>query len=164
MKKLLIVAAMAALAYGGVRVLRGHHTDEAATEATVTDGDQLALDRLWVDHMPRNDKDTIQVFAAITEEPLGIFQATSVWKGAFEMFVYEAHGEEIRMVFPQTNDHAKVKAKARTCNDKRDMDYCLELDGSSRGVKRYYSRKGWEIDGHMQDRIETLLRSLPAQD
>jgi hypothetical protein len=25
------------------------------------------------------------------------------------------------------------------------MDYCLELSGASRGVKRYYSRKGFEI-------------------
>ena len=25
------------------------------------------------------------------------------------------------------------------------MDFCLELEGSSRGVKKYYSREGWEI-------------------
>jgi hypothetical protein len=30
------------------------------------------------------------------------------------------------------------------------MDYCLELEGSSHGVKRYYSREGWEI-GSMRD-------------
>src|SRR5262245_2386320 len=157
MKKLLVVLLVVGTAVAAWRWRSG------STEATATDS-KLVFNRVWIDHMPKNDKDTIQVFAAITEEPLGIFQATSVWKGAFEMFVYESSGDEIRMVFPQTNDRAKVKAKARACNDKRDMDYCLELDGSSRGVKRYYSRKGWEIDGHIQDRVETLLRSLPAED
>ena len=45
------------------------------------------------------------------------------------------------------------------------MDYCLELTGTNRGVKKYYSRKGWEIDGnHMQDRIESMLRTLPSED
>ena len=155
MKKLLVVLLVVGTAVAAWRW---------RSDSVETTDSKLVFNRLWIDHMPRNDKDTIQVFAAITEEPLGIFQATSVWKGSFEMFVYEASGEEIRMVFPQTNERAKVKAKARTCDDKRDMDYCLELDGSSRGVKRYYSRKGWEIDGHMQDRIETLLRSLPAED
>ena len=134
-----------------------------SAEVDTTDS-RLVFNRIWIDHMPRNDKDTIQAFAAITDEPIGIFQATSVWKGAFELFRYESHDDEIRMVFPQTNEKNKVKAKAKSCSEK-DMDYCLELSGSSRGVKRYYSRKGWEIDGnHMQDRIETLLRSLPTTD
>jgi hypothetical protein len=157
MKKLLVVLLVVGTAVAAWRWRSG--SAEVATD------DKLVFDRLWVDHMPRNDKDTIQIFAAITDEPIGIFQATSAWKGAFEIFRYESHGDEIRMLFPQTNDREKVKSKARTCNDKRDMDYCLELSGGSRGVKKYYSRKGWEIDGnHMQERVETLLRSLPATD
>ena len=47
-------------------------------------------------------------------------------------------------MYPQSGDKERITAKARPCDD-RDMDYCLELDGGSHGVKKYYSRKGWEI-------------------
>ena len=158
MKKLLVGLLVVGTAVAAWRWRSGSSESEAID-------DKLVFDRLWVDHMPRNDKDTIQIFAAITDEPIGIFQETSVWKGAFELFRYESHDGEIRMVFPQNNDRNKVKANARACNDKRDMDYCLELTGTNRGVKKYYSRKGWEIDGnHMQDRIESMLRTLPHED
>jgi hypothetical protein len=158
MKKLIVALLVVGTAVAAWRWRSGSSESEAID-------DKLVFDRLWVDHMPRNDKDTIQIFAAITDEPIGIFQETSAWKGAFELFRYESHEGEIRMVFPQSNEKNKVKAKARTCNDKRDMDYCLELTGTNRGVKKYYSRKGWEIDGnHMQDRIESMLRTLPSED
>ena len=106
---------------------------------------ELVTNRLWVDHIPRNDRDMAQVFAAITEEPLGVFQAASQWKRQAELFRYEAHGEEFRLVFPQNGDREKVVMKASRCNE-AGMDYCLEVRGASRGVKQYYSRKGWEID------------------
>ena len=105
----------------------------------------LVLNRLWLDHLPKNAKDTVNVFVAVTEQPLGVFQAASQWKGSFEIFTHEASGGELRLVFPQTGEKEKVKARAWKCKE-RDMDYCLELAGSSRGVKRYHSRTGWEID------------------
>ena len=105
-----------------------------------------ALDRIWIDHLPKTESDTIHIFAAITQEPMGIFQATSQWKGNFELFVYEAHGDTIRAVYPQDRSKEELKVSARTCSDMRDMDYCLEIKGASRGPKKYYSRKGWEIE------------------
>jgi len=119
--------------------------------------ENLVTDRLWVDHIPRNDRDTIQVFLALTEEPIGAFQAASAWKGQYEIFKYEAHGDEYRMVFPQTGSRDKVKATATECS-RGGMDYCLELDGTSRGVKKYYSREGWEI-GSLND-AEKLTKQL----
>lgn len=141
MKKTLLVLALATTAtYSAWRVTRGSDAPAAAHD------DRLALDRIWIDHIPRNDRDTFQVFAAITQEPFGIFQATSQWKGAFELFRYEAHGGEMRVVYPQTGEREKIKVNARACNEKG-FDYCLELSGASRGVKRYYSLEGWVIDG-----------------
>jgi hypothetical protein len=44
------------------------------------------------------------------------------------------------------------------------MDFCLELDGASRGVKRYYSREGWEIRGPRDlDAIEREVASVRAE-
>ena len=120
---------------------------------------RLVVDRLWIDHVPRNDRDTVRVFAAVSKQAMGLFQATSQWRGAFEAFRFEASGGELRLVFPQTGDRETVRAKARRCND-GGMDYCLELDGASRGVRRYYSREGWEIGGG-QD-LDAVARQLDA--
>lgn len=131
MKKLLLAVVMVSMGCSG---------PEAKVEK------MTALDRIWIDHLPKTESDTIHIFAAITQEPMGIFQATSQWKGNFELFVYEAHGDTIRAVYPQDRSKEELKVSARTCSDMRDMDYCLEIKGASRGPKKYYSRKGWEID------------------
>jgi hypothetical protein len=149
-KALLAMVAVAGTSYGVYQWRSDEPAPPKAHDVSVTD-------RLWIDHIPRSDKDVIQVFAALTEEPVGIFQATSQWKGEFELFRYEQHGGEFRMLFPQTGTRDRVRAKATECN-RGGMDYCLELDGASRGVKRYYSREGWEI-GSVRD-IDALKAKL----
>lgn len=139
-KTLLVTALVATVGYGGWRLAhRGHDA------AVMTDDSKLALDRIWIDHIPRTERDTIQVFAAVTEEEFGVFQATSMWKGAFELFQFKGKGGEIKATFPQDGDKETIKLKARPCSENQ-MDYCMEISGTSRGVKTYYSRKGWEIE------------------
>jgi hypothetical protein len=159
MKKLLVLAVISTCAFAGWRVMRGG--DDVASVAQ--HDNKLVLDRIWIDHMPKHERDQISAFLAITDEPVGVFQTASMWKGHYELFRYEAHGGEIRILFPQDNHRERVKAKAHRC-DQGDFDYCLELDGASRGVKRYYSRKGWEIDGarspdELRARIEAVLQA-----
>jgi hypothetical protein len=154
MKKVLLVV-LAVIAAASLWSTR-HHADSSVDKSLVTD-------RLWIDHIPRNERDTIRVFAAVSKQAVGVFQATSQWRGAFEAFRYEASGGELRLVFPQTGDRETVRATARRCNE-GGMDFCLELDGASRGVKRYYSREGWEIRGdHDLDAIERQLDAVRAQ-
>ena len=81
----------------------------------------------------------------------------STWKGQFEAFRHESHGEEMRIVFPHTGDRESLRIKPSNCNE-NGMDYCLEVSGSSRGVQKYYSRKGWEIRDLSE--IETVTSSL----
>lgn len=151
--KLVIAVVVCACVGAGWRVLGGSGGGDPGPAPTVHD-DKLVLDRVWIDHMPRNDRDQLSAFVAITDEPIGVFQTTSVWKGHFEMFRYEAHGGELRLLFPQDNTRESVKAHAKKCSEDG-FDYCLELDGASRGVKRYFSRKGWEID-------QRAVRSAPS--
>jgi hypothetical protein len=113
--------------------------------------------------MPRNERDTIQVFLTIEEDSVGVFQQASGWKGAYELFQYEGHGGELRVVYPHTGERETIKAKATKCSD-AGFDYCLELAGGSRGVKRYYSMHDWEI-GSLRDvdaKIKTLGTSSSA--
>ena len=158
MKKPLLVLVLVTAALFSYWKLRGGSSDERKVNDS-----NLVLDRIWIDHIPKNDRDVINVFVAITEEPFGVFQASSQWKGAYELFRYEAHGDEIRLLYPQSNEREKVKTRATKCNE-RQMDYCLELDGATRGVKKYYSRKGWEIEKNATaDQVRSKVDALLVQ-
>jgi len=150
MKKILALALVSTVAYGG---WRWHQHGSSSADA----GPRLAFDRLWIDHLPRTERDTVQIVVLFHDESMGVFQATSRWKGTYEGFVYEANDGELRIVYPQNGDKDKARFKATECNE-RDMDYCLEVSGASRGVKKYYSREGWEIGS--VDEAEQRLQSL----
>jgi hypothetical protein len=130
-------------------------------DAAPAHDDSLVVNRLWIDHLPRNDRDTINVFLAIDEESVGVFQASSAWHGVFDIFRFEHDGDQLRLVFPHDGAREQVRAKARRC-DEGGMDFCMELAGSKHGVKRYYSMKGWEIDGHADPSAaaDKLLRQI----
>jgi hypothetical protein len=104
----------------------------------------LVVNRLWVDRLPVKPKDTANIFATITRQKLGVFQSVSQYKGSYELFTFTAVGGELRVVYPQTDQQETVQARAWKCKEE-DMDFCLELTGASRGVKRYHSLDGWEI-------------------
>jgi hypothetical protein len=130
---------------------------------SAADANRLVVDRIWIDHLPRNDTDTVQGFIAISKDARGVFGAASQWRGSHELFRYEARGAELRIVYPQTGERETVRALARRCTE-HDMDFCLEIKGASRGVKNYYSRKGWEIDhARGSEAIEARLDALRAQ-
>jgi hypothetical protein len=157
MKKILVVLVIAVVAFGVWRWTRSTPVVEA-TDA------RLLLDRVWIDHIPSNERDQVNVFALISEESIGVFQTTSRWKGAYEGFRFEARGEEVRALFPQNGDKQNITAKARKCKEKG-MDFCLDVSGTNRGTKRYYSREGWEINSsHDEEHFVThLLQSAPAE-
>jgi hypothetical protein len=155
MKKALVATvALVAATYGTVSWIKGG--DAPATKPA----EISALDRVWIDHIPRNDRDIINVFIAITEEPFGVFQAGSQWTGKFELFRYEGKGKELRIHYPQTGEHDKVSTSARECNA-NGFDYCLDIGGASRGVKKYFSMEGWEVNGRdpaaVRARVEQIV-------
>lgn len=157
MKKSLLLVIAVTVAVASVWGWR--HTGEPASAAR----NRLLADRIWIDHVPRNDKDTINVFAMVSKRAAGVFQATSQWRGSYEVFRYEAEGADLRLVYPQTGDREAVHAKARRCTEAR-MDFCLEVEGASRGVKKYYSREGWEIkQGGEPDAVTHQIDALRAQ-
>jgi hypothetical protein len=142
-KKVILILLLIVAAYLLWRWWNSGRDDAAAADR----GQDLVFDRLWVDHMPQSETDTFQLFAAVTEQPIGVFQQTSVWKGSFEMFRYQDKGDgQIVITYPQSKDNERASYRARRCSE-RGFDYCLELGGNSRGTKRYYSQKGWEIGG-----------------
>jgi hypothetical protein len=155
MKKLLLLLLLILGAYLLWRWWRG---DSAET----TRGQELFYDRIWVDHLPKSDTDTFQIMAAVTEQPMGVFQQTSRWKGQFELFRYDARGDgQMEIVYPQTGTREKVRYRAWKCSE-QSFDFCLQIDGASRGIKKYYSLEGMEIGTHTlteaQSRAQRLLK------
>jgi hypothetical protein len=140
MRKLLWILVLIVAAYVAWRWWRGHHGDGTADR-----GQQLLFDRVWVDHLPSSQTDTIQIFAAVTEEPMGLFDSRSVWRGQWELFRYEPRGDgQLELLFPQSRDKQRLSYRAWQCNEKRDFDFCLEISGG-KGTRKYYSQRGWEI-------------------
>jgi hypothetical protein len=149
MKKLLVLIILIVAA---VLLWRAVRPDER--------GGELVFGRLWIDHLPRNDTDTINAFALLRDEPIGLFQAASAWRGQYEVFRYEPRGDgKLVVVYPQTRERERIGYKATKCGEKG-FDYCLALEGG-RGVKRYYSQKGWEI-GRGKALTEAVAAVLPA--
>jgi hypothetical protein len=118
---------------------------------------KLLVDRIWLDHLPRGETDPVQIFLVLDEEPLGLFQRASRWKGESELFRYRVTEGRLSIVYPQTREREEVRYRAGRC-DREDFDYCLELRGASRGTKRYVSKKGWEI-GQL-DQLDARLPRL----
>ena len=154
-KPLLVVGLVVAGTFALVRWMGGGDDDSAGFSEPA-----LVFDRIWIDQLPTKPKDTFHTFIAATQEPVGLFHAGSQWKGGYEVFAHTAGGDGLRIVYLQTNETEKVKARAWRCKE-QGMDYCLELAGSSRGVKRYYSREGWEI-GSAED-ARKIVAKLTAE-
>jgi len=155
MKKLLLLLLLILGAYLLWRWWRGDSAEAAR-------GQELFYDRIWVDHLPKNDTDTFQIMVAVTEQPMGVFQQTSRWKGQFELFRYTARGDgQVELVYPQTGTREKVRYRAWKCSE-QSFDFCMQIDGASRGIKKYYSLEGMEIGTHTlteaQSRAQRLLK------
>ena len=158
----MVMAATVSLGVYGVHEWQGSTPTQPSTQEHDT---RLLKDRLWIDHLPKNERDRLNVFAALTQRPgregprgpFGMFETVSMWEGHFEAFRYESQGEEMRVVFPQSGDRETLTVKPSKCNE-QGMDYCLEVSGSTRGVARYYSRKGWEV--RTVSEAEALAASL----
>jgi hypothetical protein len=154
-KPLLVLSLVVAGAFALVRWIGGD-SDDGVSEPT------LVFDRIWIDQLPTKPKDMFHTFIVATQEPIGLFHAGSQWKGGYEVFAHTAGGDQLRIVYLQTNETEKVKVRALRCKE-QGMDYCLELAGATRGVKRYRSMVGWEIGAatrpaQLLDRIASITR------
>jgi hypothetical protein len=135
MKKLVMVVMLVAAVYGAWRWQSEAPADKRRAG--------LAFNRMWIDHLPNGEKDPFNILIFAKPESIGGFAEETIWTGRIERFRYEADGETIRAVFPATGEREQLTVKARAC-DEADMDFCLEISGTKRGVSKYYSRSGWE--------------------
>jgi hypothetical protein len=151
MKKLALSLSLVGFGIVGWRTIR-HDAPDA----------KLLFDRIWVDHQPRDQADTFQSLWVGGAQPFGNFATRNIWTGQFERFHYHVAPREdgvLEFLFGATNERQRVRYTARTCNE-NGFDLCLELSGTSRGLRHYYSRKEWQPNAGDPDSANGLMRTL----
>jgi hypothetical protein len=108
----------------------------------------LLFHQLWIDHEPRDENDKFSMLFVNAEHPFGHFGTRTMWTAQLEFFHYHVIPKEpgvIDFLFGATRERQRVRYTARRCNE-RGFDLCLDISGSSRGVRRYYSKKEWRVE------------------
>ena len=138
MKNLLLAAGAAGLMMGGWKLAHRHHVDDSKVEVT---------DRLWIDHMPRHDRDLLHVLIAVThqehDDNVGFLRFGSRWHAEFNGFRFDKKGNDLAVEFPQNSWRATWHTKVSRCSV-GDFTLCLEIT-APRGTFHYFSRDDWEI-------------------
>ena len=102
----------------------------SALRARLDASSSVLVGRIWIDHLPKKDTEHFEVFVAIEDGAVGVFERASVYEGAFEVFKYEPKGDgRLELLFPQSKKKFDVTYEAKACRD-GDFDYCLSLSGA----------------------------------
>lgn len=143
------------LAAGAAITVAGGYT---AVKSLVSSNDKSILTgRIWIDHAPTKETEYFEIFVALEQSPTGVFERGSAFEGQFEIFKYDAKGnDKLAMTFPQKGKKYDVKYTAKACKEGV-FDYCLTLSGAPRGAPKYLSRNGWEIEGGSIAEIEQKI-------
>ena len=151
MKKILVAASAVGMVVGGWKLAHRHQVDDSKAQVT---------DRLWIDHMPKNDRDLLHVLIAVTrdahDENIGFLRFGSRWQAQFNGFRFEKKGDDLAVEFPQNSWRATWHTKVSRCSV-GDFNLCLEIT-APRGTFHYFSRDDWEIGN--ADAGEALVTKL----
>jgi len=109
----------------------------------------LLLNRNWIDRMPQTERDHLYVYRFVPSMGGGVFQDRTLYKGTFELFHFDASGDEIHFVLPETHEDVKSSFKIETVDGPEPFDLKLTIDGDPRGPSVYYGiRAETDRDGH----------------
>ena len=85
-KKLVVASLVAATAFWWLRSPEPETTNR-----------HLVFNRIWIDHMPQNERDPFHVFAVWRPESQGAFGLQERWHGEQERFRFEVEGDAIHI-------------------------------------------------------------------
>lgn len=121
----------------------------------------LLIDRNWIDRMPETEKDKLFVYRFVPSMGGGVFQDRTIFKGTFELFMYEATDGEIRFVLPETKEKVTSKFVIENVDGPKPFDLKLTIPDDPRGPKVYYGmrsetdREGRLLDQRLRTKIIT---------
>ena len=115
---------------------------------------ELLHERIWLDKEPRGQNDVFHLFV-FDEGQMGIYQDRTIWKGKFEMFIWEAAGKNIEMRLPGSRKIVKSGFRIEKEHHGK-ADAKLVLDKPFEGPTTYY---GYPFDGASAD-ADAFVRTL----
>jgi hypothetical protein len=96
--------------------------------------------RNWLDMWPTEKDDHLEVYRFTPAMGGGVYQDRTVFKGTFELFTYEIHGDEIRFTLPHTGEHVTSHFRIDRVDGPKPFDLRLTLDHPPRGPHVFYGR------------------------
>ncbi len=96
------------------------------------------INRNWIDVWPESKDDRLHVLRFVPSMGGGVYQDRNVFEGAFELFTFEATGEEIRFVFPGRGESKVTGYRIERVEGPAPFNRRLVLDDSPRGPAVYY--------------------------
>lgn len=145
--KLIALLVVGGLLVWGYRARNGERGDDG----TIRDDRSEVVNRVWIDKIPEDMRDKLDIFVAQGDPRFGVFQRTSAYEGDYTVFQWHAHRKgRLHITMLQTGkDHQLgTKVSRKGC---KQFDLCMELTGAPRGAKKYYSMKDWVIDAHASE-------------
>jgi hypothetical protein len=135
-------------------------------ESTRTDtslgGDFAILsNRIWIDHMPTNERDKVDVFLLFDDPTFGGFSRSSAYEGDWTSFEWSLHKGLVLSMLQSQSKH-KVHPKITGGASCLPFDYCLKLKGAPRGSKTYVSMKDWVVNGAQDFDVREALAGFVA--
>ena len=118
---------------------------------------RLLLDRNWLDRMPETDRDKLFVYRFVPSMGGGVFQDRTLYKGTFELFMFEATDDEIRFNMPETRTKVVSAYAIEKVDGPEPFDLKLTIADDPRGPKTYFGiRSETDRDG---SKLEARLKN-----
>jgi hypothetical protein len=135
----------------------------SSSHGTQVQGDEarkLLLDRNWIDRMPQTERERLHVYRFVPSMGGGVYQDRTLFKGTFELFMFETTADEIRFVLPETHQKVTSHYRIDAIDGPAPFDLKLTIDADPRGPHTYYGvRAETDRDGHvLEQRLHQLAR------
>lgn len=158
--KLIALALVGACSFGVYKLGSALLSDEAQ-------GTEHAVNQLWIDHMPRDDRDMVTHFVMI-DHPQGKFGAlgrSSQWRHMVDVFRWKLSGNKLGLFFPQERARGEVEIETWQCAGEAPAPFelCMKMTNKQGRSWTFYSREDWEIKPHdVADSLADIVDDEPT--
>ncbi len=124
---------------------------------------KLLIDRNWIDRMPETHSDRLHVFRFVPTMGGGVYQDRTLFKGSFELFVFQVKGETLDIVLPETHERVTSQFSIEEVSGPAPFDLKLTLHSVPRGPQVYFATRA-ETDrsgAALEQRLTALAATTP---
>jgi hypothetical protein len=122
----------------------GACSSSSGTKSDIVDDAEarkLLIDRNWIDRMPETHQDRLHVYRFVPSMGGGVYQDRTLFKGTFELFMFETNADEIRFNLPETRQKVVSKFRIENVSGPKPFDLKLTIDADPRGPQVYYGMR-----------------------